>query len=102
LIAARAEMMENDAERGAARATRAATTKRRIAGARRKASLAVTAGGHVRPSGQAFVVARDGKGLEQLTNDLRALAPALIVREATGGFEITVAAALAGGRLVAG
>jgi hypothetical protein len=43
LIAARAEMMENDAERGAARATRAATTKRRIAGARRKASLAVTA-----------------------------------------------------------
>jgi hypothetical protein len=43
LIAAHAEMMENDAERGAARATRAATTKRRIAGARRKESLAVAA-----------------------------------------------------------
>jgi len=52
--------------------------------------------GHVRPSGQAFAVARDGKGLEQLTNDLRALAPALIVREATGWLEITVAAARAG------
>jgi transposase len=54
---------------------------------------------HVRPSGQAFAVARDGKGREQLKSDLRALAPALIVLEATGGFEITVAAALAGVRL---
>jgi transposase len=44
---------------------------------------------HVRPSGQAFAVTRDGKDLEQLTNDLRALAPALIVLEATGRFEIT-------------
>ncbi len=43
----------------------------------------------VRPSGQAFAVARDGKGLEQLTNGLRALAPALIVLEATVRFEIT-------------
>jgi transposase len=50
---------------------------------------------HVRPSGQTSAVARDGKGLEQLTNDLRNLTPALIVLEATGGFEITVAAALA-------
>jgi transposase len=31
----------------------------------------------VRPSSQAFAVTRDGKGLEQLTNDLRALAPGL-------------------------
>ena len=54
---------------------------------------------HVRPSGQAFAIARDGKGLEQLVGDLRALAPALIVREATGGFELTVAAALAGAGL---
>jgi transposase len=50
---------------------------------------------HVRPSGQAFAIARDSKGLEQLVSDLRALAPALIVLEATGGFELTVAAALA-------
>ena len=54
---------------------------------------------HVRPSGRAFAVARDGKGLDQLSNDLRVLAPALIVLEATGGFEITVAAALAGAGL---
>ena len=50
---------------------------------------------NVRPSGQAFTAARDGKGLDQLVNDLCALAPAVIVLEATGGFEITVAAALA-------
>ena len=50
---------------------------------------------HVRPSGQVFAVARDGVGLEQLVDDLRTLAPALIVLEATGGFEITVAAGLA-------
>jgi transposase len=54
---------------------------------------------HVRPSGQAFAIARDSKGLEQLVSDLRALAPALIVLEATGGFELTVAAALAGAGL---
>jgi transposase len=50
---------------------------------------------HVRPSGEAFAVLRDGKGLEPLGNTLRKLGPALIVLEATGGFEITVAAALA-------
>ena len=50
---------------------------------------------HVRPSGQTFAAARDGKGLEQLVSELRQLAPALIVLEATGGFELTVAAALA-------
>jgi transposase len=50
---------------------------------------------HVRPSGRTFAVARDGKGLEQLINELRGLTPSLIVLEATGGFEITVAAALA-------
>ena len=49
----------------------------------------------VRPSGQVFVVARDGQALAQFVADLVALAPALIVLEATGGFEITVAAALA-------
>jgi transposase len=54
---------------------------------------------HLCPSGQAFAIARDSKGLEQLVSDLRALAPALIVLEATGGFELTVAAALAGAGL---
>jgi transposase len=51
---------------------------------------------HIRPSGQGFAVMRDGQGLDQLAIDLAALSPALIVLEATGGFEITVAAALAG------
>jgi transposase len=50
---------------------------------------------HVCPSARAFSVVRDGRGLGELVNDLRKLAPALIVLEATGGFEITVAAALA-------
>ena len=54
---------------------------------------------HLRPSGQAFAIARDSKGLEQLVSDLRGLAPALIVLEATGGFELTIAAALAGAGL---
>ena len=50
---------------------------------------------HVRPSGQAFAVVRAGKGIEQLVSQLRVLAPTLIVLEATGGFEFTVAATLA-------
>lgn len=50
---------------------------------------------HVRPSGRAFAVVRNDKGLALLIGDLRDLAPDLIVLEATGGFEITVAAALA-------
>jgi transposase len=54
---------------------------------------------HLRPSGRAFAVTRDGNGLEQLVDDLRTLAPTLIVLEATGGFEIVVAAALAGAAL---
>ena len=49
---------------------------------------------HVRPSGEAFAVARDGKGLEELAARLGQLGPALVVLEATGGFEVTVAAAL--------
>jgi transposase len=54
---------------------------------------------HVRPSGEAFVVARDGKGLEELVERLRCLAPALVAVEATGGFETIVAAAVAGAGL---
>ena len=49
---------------------------------------------HLRPSGEAFAVARDGKGLEELTARLGGLGVALVVLEATGGFEVTVAAAL--------
>jgi transposase len=54
---------------------------------------------HVRPSGEAFAVTRDGKGLEELIERLRALAPTLIAVEATGGFETIVAAAVAGATL---
>ena len=46
---------------------------------------------HVRPSGQTFVVARDGKGLGELLDRLREVAPTLIAVEATGGFETIVA-----------
>jgi transposase len=54
---------------------------------------------HVRPTGEAFVVTRDGKGLEELVDRLRALTPTLIAVEATGGFETIVAAAVAGATL---
>jgi transposase len=54
---------------------------------------------HVRPGGEAFAVARDGKGLEELVERLRALSPQLIAVEATGGFETIVAAAVAGAGL---
>jgi transposase len=54
---------------------------------------------HLRPSAEAFAVARNGEGLQNLVVRLAALRPAVIVLEATGGFEITVAAALAGAGL---
>lgn len=54
---------------------------------------------HVLPSKQAFAVARNGEGLDRLAIELCGLAPALVVLEATGGFELTVAAALAGAGL---
>jgi transposase len=54
---------------------------------------------HVRPEDRAFSVPRDAKGLAELVRELRAVNPSLIVLEATGGFERTVAAALAGARL---
>jgi transposase len=49
---------------------------------------------HVRPSSESFTVARDGEGLAALVDRLKQIAPALVVLEATGGFEITVAAAV--------
>lgn len=54
---------------------------------------------HVLPQGEAFAVTRDGKGLEQLIGRLQEQKPALVAVEATGGFEIIVAAALAGAGL---
>ena len=54
---------------------------------------------HVRPSGEAFAVARDGDGLAVLVERLKGLAAALVVLEATGGFEVTVAAALGAAQL---
>jgi transposase len=54
---------------------------------------------HVRPSREAFAVTRDSKGLEELIDRLRALAPQLIAIEATGGFETIAAAALASAAL---
>ena len=40
---------------------------------------------HVRPGEQTFVVTRDGKGLHELVERLRGVAPSLIAVEATGG-----------------
>lgn len=54
---------------------------------------------HLRPSGEAFAVARDGKGLDDLVSRLRGLSCELVVLEATGGFETMAAAAIAAGGL---
>jgi transposase len=49
---------------------------------------------HVRPSDETFAVGRDSKGLVALIERVGLLDPYLVVLEATGGFELTVAAAL--------
>ena len=54
---------------------------------------------HVRPSGEAFAVARDGEGVAALVDRLKPLTPRLVAVEATGGFEMTVAAAVGGAGL---
>jgi len=54
---------------------------------------------HVRPAGDAFAVARDGKGIAELIERLRPLGCGVIALEATGGFETVVAAGLAGAGL---
>jgi len=54
---------------------------------------------HVRPSGETFAVTRDGEGIATLVGRLGNLRPALIVLEATGGFETVVAAGLAASQL---
>ncbi len=54
---------------------------------------------HLRPSGEALAVGRDAAGLTVLLERLAELAPSLVVLEATGGFEVTVAAALTAAQL---
>jgi transposase len=54
---------------------------------------------HLRPSGESFAVPRNGAGIEHLLDRLRDAPPTLVVMEATGGFELTVAAAIAGAGL---
>lgn len=49
---------------------------------------------HIRPSGEVFAVARDSEGLATLVARLMSARPRLVVLEATGGFENTVAAAI--------
>ncbi len=49
----------------------------------------------VRPSGESFVVARSGAGVEDLAGRLSKLKPRVVAIEATGGFETVVAAGLA-------
>jgi transposase len=54
---------------------------------------------YVRPTGEAFAVPRDEAGAAQLVERLSTVRPALVVLEATGGYEASVAAALAAGGL---
>jgi transposase len=53
----------------------------------------------VRPSGESFVVARTGAGIEALAERLQKLIPHVVAIEATGGFETVVAAGLAAAAL---
>jgi transposase len=50
---------------------------------------------HVRPTDERFAVAYDDEGLTTLVTRLSRLQPTLIVLEATGGYEVRVAAAMA-------
>lgn len=54
---------------------------------------------HIRPAGESFALPRTTEALAFLAERLAALKPVLIVMEATGGFEVTVAAALAAAQL---
>lgn len=54
---------------------------------------------HVLPTGTAFAVARDGKGLEELIERLQPLDCLAVAVEATGGYETVVAAGLGGAGL---
>src|SRR3954464_8664937 len=54
---------------------------------------------HVRPTNAALSFARDAAGISALVAHLASFPVALVVLEATGGFEVEVAAALAGAGL---
>jgi len=54
---------------------------------------------HLRPTGETFSIGHDAAGLVALTERLVPCAPAIVVLEATGGYEVPVAAALASARL---
>jgi transposase len=54
---------------------------------------------HVRPTDEAFRVSYDDAGLTTLLTRLQALGPTLIVFEATGGYEVPLAATLASAEL---
>jgi transposase len=62
-----------------------------------KAELVV----HLRPAGALWAVPNDEAGIRTLVERLRGEAPALLVLEATGGYELAVAAALAAAGLPA-
>jgi transposase len=54
---------------------------------------------HVLPEGEAYQVARNADGIDELVRRLAASAPRIIAIEATGGFETVVAAGLAAAKL---
>ena len=56
---------------------------------------------HVRPSGEEWSVNNDAKGHEELVRKLASLAPALVVLEATGGYQAAMAAGLGARKLPA-
>ncbi len=54
---------------------------------------------HVLPPGESFRVGHDDAGFATLIARVRPFTPTVVVLEATGGYEVTVAAALAGAGL---
>ena len=54
---------------------------------------------NIQPSGEVFDVARDERGLAELVHRLQPLGVTLIALEATGGYEVVVAATLAAAAL---
>ena len=54
---------------------------------------------YVHPSGESFRVSHDDAGFVTLIARMRPLTPTVVVLEATGGYEVTVAVALASARL---
>ena len=53
----------------------------------------------VRPIGQRWTISNDEPGIRELVSRLRALEPAMVVLEASGGLELPSVAALAAGSL---